>query len=62
MEEAKLAKKSGRDIHRLVTLCGTITQLVAEHDRRLLASDPDADDGDDNDDNLSPEAKEEVAR
>ena len=71
-EEIKLARTGGRGIRRLVTLCGTVTQLVAEYDRRLLRSrsnDDDADDaGDDNDDddgdneNLSPENKEEIKR
>jgi len=28
--------RSGRGIRRLVTLCGTILQLVKENDRRLL--------------------------
>ena len=57
---------SGRGIRRLVTLCGTITQLVSENDRRLPGSesenDEDNDDGDDDDEDMSPEKKEEVKR
>lgn len=63
-------KWSGRGIRRLVTLCGTVTQLVAENDRRLLNPDPNSDDGGDGDDNadddddedLTPENKEDVKR
>ena len=33
-----MVKKAGRCIRRLVTLCGSITHLVAENDRRLLAA------------------------
>ena len=40
------AIRSGRGIRRLVTLCGTIRQLVKENDRRLLGSDADSDDDD----------------
>jgi len=51
---------SGRGIHRLVTLCGTITQLVNENDRRLPGSGFNNDeDGDE--EGESPE-KEEVRR
>ena len=66
---------SGRGIRRLVTLCGTVTQLVAESDRRLRrtesANDDDGDDNSDDDDDddgnggdrdMSPEKKEEVQR
>ena len=65
--EAKQARRSGRGIRRLITLCGTITQLVAEYDHRLLASESDTNsdgDGDEdggNKDNL-PERKEEARR
>lgn len=46
--EAEDAKRSGRGVRRIVTLCGTITQLVAENDSRLLGPESDADsDGDD---------------
>jgi hypothetical protein len=73
MEEARLARRSGRGIRRLITLCGTITQLVAEYDRRLLEPDGDDDDNDDGDgdgngdgdggdNNLPPETKEEIDR
>ena len=65
MEDAKLARRSGRGIRRLVTLCGTVTQLVAEYDRRLLDSDPNSDDDDDADidnEDLAPEKKEEIKR
>ena len=65
--EAKEARRSGRGIHRLITLCGTITQLVAEYDRRLLVSESDTnsdEDGDDDegDEDNSPERKEEARR
>ena len=56
-------KRSGRGIRRLITLCGSITQLIAENDRRLASngggendndednsSDDDDDDNDGNDD------------
>ena len=58
-EEVKLTKRSGRGIRRLVTLCGSITQLVVEYDRRLPGSESD-DDGDDED--TSPQGKEEVQK
>lgn len=35
--EAMIVKRTGHCIHRLVTLCGSITGLVAEHDCRLTA-------------------------
>jgi len=57
----KLTRTSGRGIRRLVTLCGTVTQLVAEYDHRLLDPEPD-DDGDDSDDDVPPENKVEVRR
>src|SRR5579872_6128962 len=54
-------RRSGRGIRRLVTLHGTIRQLVAESDRRLLDSLDDEDDG-----NLGspepPQDPEELAR
>lgn len=40
--------RSGRGIRRLVTLCGTIRQLVKESDRRLL-NVPDDEDEEDED-------------
>ena len=64
-DDAKLVRRSGRGIRRLVTLCGTVTQLVAEYDRRLLDSDPNSDDDDDADidnEDLAPEKKEEIKR
>ena len=65
--EASQARRKGHAIRRLVTLCGTITQLVAENDRRLLAPEPDTssnEDGDIDEDNEdhSPERKEEIKR
>ena len=71
--EVKLARRSGRGIRRLVTLCGTVTQLVAEYDRHLLESAPngnggndgngsDDDGGDDDDEHLTAENKEEIRR
>ena len=71
--EVKLARRSGRGIRRLVTLCGTPTQLVAEYDRCLLESEPDGDggndgnssdnDGDvDSDEHLTAENKKEIKR
>jgi hypothetical protein len=67
--EVKLARRSGRGIRRLVTLCGTPTQLVAEYDRRLLESEPDGDGGNDSnsgdadsDEHLTAENKEEIKR
>ncbi|KAF9780715.1 hypothetical protein BJ322DRAFT_1023451 [Thelephora terrestris] len=67
--EVKLTRRRGRGIRRLVSLCGTVTQLVAEYDRRLLGSESDGggDDGDDDDggdgdgdEHLTPENKEET--
>ena len=60
-EEIKLTRRSGRGIRRLVTLCGTVTQLVAEYDRRLLESESDDEDGDRNED-TPLQNKEEVRR
>jgi hypothetical protein len=68
-----LARRSGRGIRRLVTLCRTVTQLVAEYDRHLLESVPDGDSGnngngrnddggDDDDEHLTAENKEEIRR
>jgi hypothetical protein len=68
MDLVERAKKQGRGIRRLVTLCGTITQLVVENDRRSTAGeidDCDDDDGggnDDDSDNDSPERREEMKR
>jgi len=61
IDEMKLTRTTGRGIRRLVTLCGTVTQLVDEYDRRLLDPEPD-DDGDESDDGVSPENKAEVQR
>ena len=61
-EEVKLTKRSGRSIRQLVTLCGSITQLVIEYNRWLPGSESD-DDGDDGDDgNTSLQDKEEVIK
>jgi hypothetical protein len=71
-EEAKLIGRSSRGIRRLVTLCGTVTQLVAEYDRRLLRSN-NGDDDDDDDDDIdeedldedkapTPETRDEIKR
>ena len=65
--EAKQARRSGRGIHRLVTLCGTITQLVAEYNCHLLVSESGTNSDDDGDEDeggegYSPERKEEVRR
>ena len=48
--EATQTRRSGRGIRRLVTLCGSITQLIAENDRRLaFDSDSDSDEDDEDD-------------
>ncbi|KAF9778115.1 hypothetical protein BJ322DRAFT_1214801 [Thelephora terrestris] len=69
--DAKELRRCGRGIRRLVTLCGTVTQLVAEYDRRLLRSEPNSDDGgdcdnngngDEGDEDMPPEKREEVQR
>jgi hypothetical protein len=52
---------SGRGIRRLVTLCGTITQLVSENDRRLPGTESE-EEGDEDEEGESPERKEEVRR
>lgn len=61
----KELRRCGRGIRRLVTLCGSVTQLLAEYDRRLLRPEPD-DDGvdntDDADEDIPPEKREEVRR
>jgi len=66
MAEAKVTKRSGRGIRKLITLCGTVTQLVAENDRRLIRRaeyDSDVDDDDDEaDGDLPPEKREEIKR
>jgi hypothetical protein len=54
--------KSGRGIRRLVTLCGTVTQLVSENDRRLPRPEGDDDDDDEEEEEIPPEKKEEVQR
>ena len=48
-------KRSGRGICRLITLCGSITHLIAENDLRRASNsdgenDDDEDDGSDNND------------
>lgn len=55
--------RSGRGIHRLVSLFGTVRQLVKESDRRLLGL-PDSDDEDDEDPEASqpPQDPQEVAQ
>ena len=63
----KQVRRSGRGIRRLVTLCGTVTQLVAEYDCRLVASESNASsDGDDNDEeddeDQHPDRREEIRR
>ena len=58
--EAKQVRRSGCGIRRLVTLCGTVTQLVAEYDRRLVGSESDGDDEENDEDR--PERREEIAR
>lgn len=57
--------RSGRGIRRLVTLCGTVRQLVKENDRRLLnLSDSDEDEDDDENPEVPqpPRDPEELAR
>lgn len=52
MEDIKFIRRSGRGIRRLITLCGTVTQLLAEYDRHLdTGGGSDSDDSDDGDDN-----------
>ena len=68
----KEIRKSGRGIRRLVTLCGLISHLVAEYDRRLLVrADRDDEDNelnnennqlDNEDDDRRSEKKEEIKR
>ena len=61
--EVKETRKSGRGIHRLVTLGRAITQLVAENDRRLLTDESDADGDDhDGDEDQPPDKMEEIRR
>lgn len=68
-----MARHRGRGIRRLVTLCGTVTQLIVEYDRCLLESESDGDGGDDGgssnggdnangDEHLTAENKEEIKR
>ena len=64
-DEIKLTRTNGRGIRRLVTLCGTVAQLVAEYDRRLLESESDDDDDDDDiegNEDIPPENKAEIRR
>lgn len=57
------AIQSGRGIHRLVTLCGTVRQLMNENDRRLLdLSDSDSDDEDPLQAPQAPQDPEELAQ
>ena len=53
-------RRSGRGIRRLVTLCGTIDQLVTEYDRHLtrVGHGSTAGNGDNNDDDENNEAEE----
>ena len=65
-DEITLARTNGHGIRRLVTLCGTVTQLVAEYNRWLLEPESDDDGGSDDDvdgdEDISPENKVEVRR
>ena len=62
-DEIKLTRRSGCGIRRLVTLCGTVTQLVAEYDRRLLESESDDEDGNNSNSNeATPLQNEEEVR
>lgn len=54
-------RRSGHGIRKLVLLCGPVSLLVDEHDRRLLGSGSD-DDDDNNDDSNNDETKEEIDR
>jgi len=55
--------RSGRGIRRLVSLFGTIRQLVKENDRRLLdLSDSDEEDEEDPEAPQPPQDPQEVAR
>jgi hypothetical protein len=58
------AKQQGRGIRRLVTLCGTIRQLVAANNDRSVDGEIDDSDEDDNEDDGddSPERNEERTR
>lgn len=53
--------RSGRGIRRLVTLCGTIRNLVKESDRRLLDLPDDEDDDDDAEPPQPPQDPQELA-
>ena len=57
--EVKLTRRHGRSIRQLVTLCGTITQLVVKYDNRLLGSESD---NNGSNEDTSPQDKEEVQR
>ena len=61
-EEVKLTKRSGCSICQLVTLCGSITQLVIEYNRQLPGSESDNDGDNDDDGDTSPQDKEEVIK
>ena len=52
--------RSGRGIRRLVTLCGSITELVAENDRRLFAAEGIEDD--DEEGEQTPEDLQDLAQ
>lgn len=67
-----MIRRSGRGIRRIITLCGTVNQLVAEYDRQSLKSKNRDDGGDDDEDSddevvgggeaLTPEGKAEMKR
>ena len=58
--------RSGRGIRRLVTLYGTIRQLLKENDRRLLGLSNDDDDDDNGDEDAEepqpPQDPQELAQ
>ena len=49
------AIRSGRGIRRLVTLCGTIRQLVRENDRRLRLNSSGSDEDEEDEDDEAPQ-------
>ena|ERR1700753_2092752 len=55
-------KRSGRGIRRLVTLCGTIQQLVMENDRRLLDAPDSANEEEDPEAHRPSQDLQELAR
>ena len=54
--------RSGRGVRRLVTLCGSIQQLVRENDRRLLDTPDGEDDNEDTEVTQPPEDPQELER